>query len=291
MLESVGEADLRTYCRGRIETLERWLRRLIHDQFKVVSNDYLHWTDRGGAFLINSELRKRILARYDADPSSFHREIDAATLEDTKRIVCNPKLFHEHFRDAFELNFPDTPDQLRRNLEKIIGSRNALSHSNPISTRDAEKVICYTGDIIDSVKDFYSRRGMDQEYNIPKIIKVLDYFGNSLFREQMSHNDGGVLCYFNNDNRSYLRPGDTLSIEIDVDNSFPRDEYQLSWSSANVDMRHFGNENRISISISEDWVSENRLIACNVTTNRKWHRLGTRDDFIILIYRILPPLT
>ena len=41
MLEKLAEAEIRQACRQRLEALEQWLRRLVHDELSKLSSDYL----------------------------------------------------------------------------------------------------------------------------------------------------------------------------------------------------------------------------------------------------------
>ena len=91
------------------------------------------------------------------EPERFSRIIDAAILDDCINIICNPNLFRRHFREAFKTAFPvgDSRDETRIFLKRLIKPRNLLYHANPISVRQAEQVICYSHDIIESLKKYY----------------------------------------------------------------------------------------------------------------------------------------
>jgi hypothetical protein len=57
-LSKLPERDLRDACRMRLEMLELWLRRLIHEQFeRIYSNDILNAKNAAGDFVLKKELR------------------------------------------------------------------------------------------------------------------------------------------------------------------------------------------------------------------------------------------
>ena len=67
-------------------------------------------------------------------------------------------------------------------LTRIIPIRNKLSHSNPISIREAERAICYSNDFVEGVKEYMKQEGKQNEYNVPKIygIDIEDMINNLL---------------------------------------------------------------------------------------------------------------
>jgi hypothetical protein len=78
-------------------------------------------------------------------------------------------------------------------MYRLLDPRNRLYHSNPISLHEAEQVVCYSNDIIESLKQHYGAIGMQSEYNVPTNLKFSDSFGNLCFRNQMLDFAGGVL--------------------------------------------------------------------------------------------------
>ncbi len=177
-------------------------------------------------------------------------------------------------------------------MKRLADPRNRLAHANPISLRQAEQVVCYTGDIIESIKSYYRDKKMEEEYNVPLIIKVIDSFGNIYHREQLTlGHDGGVLKDLSGDPKYYLRPGDKLTLEVEVDPSFSDDEYQINWSSAQHVGEPMPNGRKVVIEITERQVARQYLVMCNITSNKKWHRMCTGvDDRLGYFIRVLPPL-
>jgi len=79
-------------------------------------------------------------------------------------------------------------------------------------------------------------------------------------------------------------------LEVEVDSSFPRDYYTITWSYrlSHSDHRNYEG-NRIVIDIDNTHVKEDFAIYCKVTSNEEWHRCGDYDDMVALIYKVLPP--
>jgi hypothetical protein len=65
-----------------------------------------------------------------------------------------------HFGIALKHAFPHGREEARTFLVRIMETRNSLAHVNAISSRTAEQVICYSNDIIDSLKHHYRDLGM-----------------------------------------------------------------------------------------------------------------------------------
>jgi hypothetical protein len=89
----------------------------------------------------------------------------------------------------------------------------------------------------------------------------------------------------------FLRPGDTLTIEVEVDPSFDVENYTLSWSSIKSwsDSRITGT--KVVIPITNKQVGQQFDVQCRLTSNKDWHRMGMgADDFLMLYYKVLPPL-
>ena len=74
--------------------------------------------------------------------------------------------------------YPDGCDEARTYLKRLIPIRNKLSHSNPISIREAERVICYCNDFVDGIKIYFEKKGMGNMFNVPHAIRLNDSLGN-----------------------------------------------------------------------------------------------------------------
>ena len=121
-------------------------------------------------------------------------------------------------------------DELRYFLSKIASPRNHLAHSNSISVRQAEQILCYTHDVIDAVKNHLEEINMGKEYNAPTVIKITDSLGTIYHAQQIRRNSTGRgLVEVKEDELTWLRVGDTLSIEVEIDPSFASDDYDIGW--------------------------------------------------------------
>jgi len=174
------DSEVRSQCKEKLESLEHWLRRLIDDTLTPVYGDYFSFTDQVGNRLIKNSLVQQVAARRVHEPARYPRNIDAVLLDDAVDIVCKPDLFQKHFRQALSKAFPDGREEARTFLGRLLAPRNNLAHANAISARQAEQIICYSNDVIDSLKDYYRTLGMHEIYNVPTILKVTDSFGHAL---------------------------------------------------------------------------------------------------------------
>lgn len=287
--ESVDE--IRSYCRSRLESLEHWLRSLAHELLTPVYGDLSTAVDSDGQHLFNKETREKAEGRIKRNPGRYIRYVDALLLDELISLICKEKYYKCYFKLALSAAFPQGLDMARAIMSRLVQPRNKLAHANPISAREAEQVICYSGDIIDSIKQFYRVKGMSEEYNVPKIIKITDSFGNSLFRDQLSMiHDGGISKSYVKDPRYYLRPGDIITFDIEIDASFSRKEYDILWASSKGISTNYI-ETRLELSITNRHVSQNLDIQCRVTSKKDWHRMSMGcDDFFMAYFKVLPPI-
>lgn len=293
MIEKHPGAEIREYCRARIESLELWLRRLIDGNLsEAFGTEYLDFQDQRGNRLIKKQLADSLRRRVSGDPGRYPRRIDAILLDDAVSIVCNPELFKDHFRTSLGSAFPGGADVIRRMLDRVVAVRNRLAHANPISRHDAVRVICYSSDVIEALRNHYMERGMNNEYNVPTIIKVSDSFGNIFHRDQFSPvHDGGIIKSFAQDRQYDLRPGDILTIEIEVDPAFDPASYTIRWASTRQLESIATDQPKIVIPITNKFVAAQWDLQCSVTSDEDWHRMSQgSDDFLFLAYKVLPPL-
>lgn len=292
-LYALTDDQRRAICRIAIEALELWLRRLIHDQLTFAYGfDYLNAKLPSAQNVINSSIRRDLATRQAREPGRFPRLIDAAMLDLEVNIICNPNLYNAHFSDALGEAFPDGHEEARTFLNRLISPRNNLSHANPISVRQAEQVLCYSNDVIDSLKAFYRRRHMDKEYDTPTFLLVKDSFGNIIHESQMIKTAAGkIYMVLQEDKNFHLRPGDSLSLEVEIDSSFPKSEYVLEWRVGGISYKsESGRPEQIVVNILPKHVAEYLEFACRISTNRDWHKHGTHDDLVQMYYKVLPPV-
>ena len=99
-----------------------------------------------------------------------------------------------------------------------------------------------------------------------------------------------MLIFFDKPNM-FLRPGDTLTLELEIDPSFDPSSYKLTWGSAKGFSTFIPDGSKAVIAITNKQVSQRFDIHCRLTTNKEWHRMQMgADDFLMLYYKVLPPL-
>lgn len=289
MLEKFAEAELREICRIRLENVERWLRRLVHEELSKQYSNYLQAKRPDGARVIKTRIAKDAQDRRDTNPERYPRDVDAFLLDDLVDVIANP-LLYPYFRSALKQAFPHGRDEAQTFLKRLIAPRNALAHANQLTLRNAEQIVCYSGDIIDSLKTYYREIGMENDYNVPTILRVSDNIGNSFERSQLSAvHDGGVGMFLAN--KVSLRPGDVLTLEIEIDPSFDPTTYEIRWASVKPMSADRTDNHRIIINVTESIVAQEWTLQCRITTKNSWHRMQMgADDFLLLSYRILPPI-
>lgn len=278
---------MRSTCKDRIESLEHWLRRLIDDELSRAYGDYFSHADGKGNRLIRNSLSKQVDQRRAREPSRYLRKIDAVFAID---IICNPQLFNKHFRAPLSIAFPEGRDEARTFLRRLLEPRNHLAHASEISIRQAEQVVCYTNDVIESLKKHYRDLGMQQDYDVPLILRVTDSWGQSFARSEFSDvHHGGIFKNFSNDPTFFLRPGEVLTIEVEVDQTFDPSNYKLEWTAKGLVKPIEGT--KAVIPISNQSVGQQWHLQCRLTTDKDWHRMAIgSDDFLFLVYKVLPPL-
>jgi len=225
--------------------------------------------------------------RQSKDPKRYSRPIDAALLEEEIAIICNPDLYKLYFQDALAGVFPQGSDVARTYLQRLVAPRNALYHANPLSVHDAYRVLCYALDVVQGLKDYYLTINMGQLYNVPTVIRVTDSIGRSA-NLTASRPSGFAMVDYSNDPSAYLRCGDKLSIEVEIDPAFDPEEYEIRWSVSNVPAPQVYGP-KFEILLTERFVSTRFCVVCHVTSNKTWHKAGTYDDQIDIAYRVLPP--
>lgn len=284
------EEEKRSICKKEIENLEIWLRRLVHESLsKEYGNNYLEYKDKNNNYLIKTEIRQKVKGLINKELKRFPRNIDAFFLPDLIYIICRVNLYNKFFKVPLTKAFPEGRNEARTFLQRLEPPRNALSHANPISDRQAEQVICYCQDIIESLKEYYYKMGVENEYNVPRIIKVTDSFGNTIHSNELG--DNPVSNWFlHKDNKNYLRPGDKLGIEIEVDPSFDHSSYTVKWNINRESIKKFTNETKISFEIEMKHIGKLFCVDCEIISNKSWHKYTNWDDCINIYYTILPPL-
>jgi hypothetical protein len=288
-LSRLTERDLRDACRARLEMLELWLRRLIHEQFEqMFSNDILHAKNAAGEFVLKKQLREHLEKHLCERPGRYKRPIDAAMLEDLITIICKPDTYKSCFATALAVAFPLGNEEARDFLNRLLTPRNHLSHANPVSIRQAEQVICYSNDVVYALRDFYAMRGTAEAYNVPRILRMWDSFGHVEHVQATQHNIH--IFDYSGEHASHLRPGDTLTIEIEVDPSFLDEGFMVKWSSFASEFQRDERLVKLVLPIENKHVGRELPIDIQIISHQGWHRHQLFDDLWRVIYRVLPPI-
>jgi hypothetical protein len=286
-LSKLPERDLRDACRARLEMLEVWLRRLIHEKFEqIYSNDILNAKNAAGDFVLKKELREHIEKHLRDRPGRYKRPVDAALLDDLITIICKPDTYTSCFATALAVAFPLGNEEARNFLNRLLAPRNHLSHANPISIRQAEQVICYSNDVVYALREFYAMTGRADTYNAPRILRMWDSFGHI----EHAHAELSHKFDYSDDSASYLTPGDTLTIEIEVDPSFSDEGLIVKWAADYADNQQGERFVKFVLPIENRHVGRELPITAKIISHQDWHRHQVWDDYWRFIYRVLPPV-
>ena len=280
-LHYIDRILLRSECKKTLETFELWSKRVIHDELSIeYGKYYINFKNDRGEFLVRKSVRDQINSRSD----TFTKPIDAATLDSIIYLLCKKTLYDKHFKKYLDFSFPDGYSEVKTFLDRLIEPRNKLYHSNEISIREAEQIICYSNDTISSFKNYYILNNMEKEYNVPTFIRAIDSFGN-----RFEKNDTPEISYLNNP-ECILRPNDILTIEVDVDPTFSPNSYNIVWLYKGLKESDKVQKNKISITICNEQVNSSFAVTCQVISNQPWHRRGEYDDYLRLYYKVLPTI-
>ncbi|WP_409415747.1 hypothetical protein [Flavobacterium sp. PS2] len=282
-LYKLTEEDKKGYAKKYLENLEYWLRRIIDQKFtEKFGNDYINY-ETAGQFLIRKEIREKVETRFNKYSERFQRKIDATLLEHLIEIICKENLYNEIFKPFFEQNFKLGRIQLKNNLTELSDIRNRVNHVNPISVRQLEKSICYTNDIIESIKEHYKTLNMDKKFNVPTFLSYSDSFGQHFLRE---HINWATNCLVLNNRKFDIYCYDKISLEVEIDPSFSSAEYDVIW---NIGKREIINEKNIEITFNESDVADFYSVIVKVVSKKSWHKLNNCDDCLAIQFTILPP--
>ena len=281
------QEELRAFCRKSIEAVEMWGRRLVQE--KMVENygkNYMETVLPNGEFLVKKEIREHVSNMRKKEPGRFPRPVDALFIDQLIYFLCKADWYRRHFKDALDYMYPQGNAEALEFLNRLVPIRNAVSHANPISVRQAEQAICYSQDFVEGLKKYYKARGEEKMFNVPQIIRVSDSLGNVFYVGDKEKNSLGVT--FNVPQN--LQCGDKYSVEVEVDASFRKEEYTTKWSMIKTDCSQFDNSNKFVILLEPKNVSQKVFLFCTVSQNKEWHKFGDHDSKIALGLTVLPPV-
>lgn len=286
MYYNYSDEEIRAYCRNSIESLEMWARRLIHEKMvERYGNQYINYQNSDGSYIIKKEIREQVQFLFQKEPQRILRPVDALFLDHLIYFLCKQEWYKELFKEVLDFMYPDGKDEVHTFLDRLIPIRNALSHSNPISVRQAEQAVCYSNDFIDSIKQYYKERGLEKVWNVPRIIRITDSFGNIFDINEQVEEMTSIFVV-----KQHLYCGDIYSVQIEIDSSFSPTEYDIIWNDDGTIITDAKNCIRYSARFVEKDVSECHALRCRIISHKNWHKYKHYDCEISLHLTVLPPL-
>ncbi len=275
-LHDIPQSVLRDACRRRLETLELWLKRVVHEELSIEFGDYLN-AQLNGLPVIKSDIRKAIKREQEITPT--RRPVDAMSLEQLISVICNHRLFKPYFAEPFQLCFSLKEKQLEVFLNRLGRARNRLSHTQHISILHTERVLCYTDDIILSLKRHYKQKGKEREMNRPFFTRFYDNLGN----EEHLQSDRRGFGY----RKQTLYPGETLGLHVEVDASFKPEDYDIKWRHKRG-LPPIATGSHCLLVLDDSHVNIDCEFSATLIANKvKTHLHGHYDDMIIVSYKVL----
>ena len=288
MLYSFSEEEIRSLCRVNIEAFEKWARTIIDSELtKNLGVNYFDLELAPNVPVVKKSIRDKTAQMMISNPQRFHRKIDTLFLDEIIYLLCRNNLYKRFFKDFLDLIYPDGNAEARTYLNRLVPIRNCLSHSNPISIRDAERCICYTNDFIDGVKQYFYDKGEERVFNTPNAIKLNDSLGNEF---QLNKDTMFESICINRTGTTQLHQfhlGERYSAWLTLDPSFTPEQYTIEW---HIECgRHLGNDSRLDIEIAEDMIRERCPIYCTIKSTKSWHRYRGYDQQFAIVFQVLPP--
>ena len=288
MLYSFSEEEIRSLCRVNIEAFEKWARTIIDSELtKNLGVNYFDLELAPNVPVVKKSIRDKTAQMMRSNPQRFHRKIDTLFLDEIIYLLCRNDLYKRFFKDFLDLIYPDGNAEARTYLNRLVPIRNCLSHSNPISIRDAERCICYTNDFIDGVKQYFYDKGEERVFNTPNSIKLNDSLGNEF---QLNKDTMFESICINRTGTTQLHQfhlGERYSAWLTLDPSFTPEQYTIEW---HIECgRHLGNDSRLDIEIAEDMIRERCPIYCTIKSTKSWHRYRGYDQQFAIVFQVLPP--
>lgn len=281
----MDEASRKQKARSHLDAAEAWLRRLTELKLAAALGSTYLKPDPEGSATIGSRLRRNAWTRFHAEPQRFPRLIDATDFDDLIKIILLDAHYKPHFQAALDDAYAESRDLARAFLKRLVSLRNKLAHGGTCSERDLEQAVCYSNDLIDSIKGHLRSIGMTQQFNVPRFQRVVDNRGND-FHLTPGPNASGQFINVIERGNGELQVGDTLEIEAEVDPSF--EEFTVRWMTFNGDKGNFP----LRLFITPKHVGLTMDVRLEVISREPWHRLHNGiDDMVDLRYRVLPPVT
>jgi hypothetical protein len=254
----------------------------VHDQLtKDFGTSYIQTAQLNGQPIFRNELRKHVADRVARQPSHYKREIDTLLLDHLVSVICKQDVFRTYFADPLKRSFPNGSEQLRTVLDRLVPIRNSLSHANPLSLHDAERVLCYCDDIIYALIQFYRDQGMANEFDAPSFTRFSDSLGH------VEHPQATRIS-FDYSKSCTLRSGDSIRLEVEVDAHYAPEEYSINWVVANISRGEKAEGYSFSLTLLPRHVGETFTIVATLVSQRPWHRHSNFDAHLVISYKVLP---
>lgn len=289
MYYELTEEKIRSISKTAIENLEKWARLVIDKELtEKYGENFFYENDDDNNPIVKKELIRKSEQIKKENPARFSRMVDTLFLDEIIYFLCKESLYKSCFKKILDLIYPDGRMEAKTYLSAIIPIRNKLSHSNPISIREAEKAICYSNDFVDGVKDYMKKNGQQQQYNVPNIIKINDSLGNEFYLNKNINFE--LISIKDKDGSLYeFEVGERYTVWLTLDPSFDKQEYQFRWTVENGSMITPNNLDHLDIIINEKLVGENQAIYCTLISNKNWHRYRGYDQQFAIAFKVLPP--
>ena len=289
MYYELSEEKIRSRCRTAIENMEKWARLIIDKELtELYGKDFFYSKDNYNNPIVKKEIIKKAEKIKADNPERFSRMVDTLFLDEIIYFLCKDSLYKNCFKKILDLIYPDGKMEAMTYLSRIIPIRNKLSHSNPISIREAEKAICYSNDFVDGVKEYMKHSGQQQQYNVPNIIKINDSLGNEFYLNK-NKNFELINIKDKDGNLHEFEIGERYIVRLTLDPSFKSEEYKFRWSIENGYRLIPDNLDYLDIVFNDKLVGENQAIYCTLTSNKSWHRYRRYDQQFAIMFKVLPP--
>lgn len=270
--------ELRSLCRHRLESLELWLRRLVHDKLSAAFGPEYFNAMHNGNNIFSASIRRHAETRMQQNPARYSKSLDALQLDHLVSILCKEDLFSSQFADALRHAFPEGRTEARTFLDRLVEIRNPLAHANPVSEHQALRVFCYSGDIVNSIQEHYVAMGTSDEFNAPHFVTFRDSLGNS--RSVNKTQDHIDLT------ETRLRVGDEVRLEVDIDET--EGNSAVHWAVGNISNGETGTGKSFTLALTPRHVNESFAIGVSLVSEKDWHRHGNFDAYLWVTYKVLP---
>lgn len=286
MVVNMTHNERQEIARRHIDSAEAWLRKIIHHQMSSKYGQNYLGTIQSGT--LNKRIITAVAQKKNEEQGRITRDIDATTLDQAIDVVTHPVLYEELFKKSLKTAYPLGIYEARHFLTQIKDIRNDVSHGRGCSQRQLERSICYSNDLIDSLKDYFRSISMEKEFNVPMIVHYVDCLGNESHMDNVPLDIGQRIIDWRKGHNGILYPGDTLVAEVEIDQSFDPSEYQVRWFIFGFPRQE---GSLAQIKIENKHVNEQMEIGFEVISKRDWHRHHGLDDAVRLLFRVRPPLT